>query len=76
MNKDIGKLTHVGNQARTTKVSKERRKEIASLAAQARWAKAKHVCSDICTCICGFKKYQHTKYKSFECDEYKCKGKH
>ena len=40
MNKDIGSLSVKGNQARTKKLTPERRSEIAKVAAKARWSTA------------------------------------
>jgi len=85
MNKDIGQLSVIGNKARTQKVSPERRKQIASIAAKARWEKHNqreallkqreaHVCDYSCRCVnCGARIAKHNKYS--ECQSPVCKIK-
>lgn len=78
-NKDIGKLSKLGNEQRQLKLSSKQRSEIASIAARARWDKYRkiknHVCSDLCECAtCGRLKYRHSQYSEIKC-EFVCSAK-
>ena len=62
-NMNIGKLSIIGNTARSIKLSPEQRKSIASNAAKTRWAKHAHEVyektSGLCS-ICGIKRRKHS----------------
>jgi hypothetical protein len=73
-NMDIKQYASMGGVKRSENLSPSRKREIASIAAKARWAKKNHVCDYSCRCVnCGARIVKHNKYS--ECQNPVCKIK-
>ena len=76
MKYDIKKHSKKANTARNAKLTPSQRKEIASIAAKARWAehnrRKNHKCNFNCRCVCGSYLDRHSRYS--ECKEPKCES--